>query len=403
MRSTDNSQIQGRALGYAAWCLVLGATPAVHAEQWYVEPSASIRALYDDNVRLGSVNNIGSFAATATAEVESGRRSETTELGVRAKLLASRYTEVSDLDETDGMLGFLSARQMGRSRFKFDGEFNYDSTSTSEVSTTGFVQANKRRQRFLLSPSWNYTLTPRSQVEASFSYQGVAYEDVELIPLFDYSFSQVGLTLIHSLSERSQGFSRVTYDKYDASTVDTQSDNYGFELGANYRLSETLTFSAFAGLRHSKAETPGLFGIEETENTGPLFETSLTKTFQVGQLNLKADRSLLPSSSGTLLDTTSLGMSFDYPIGPRWTLSFSAEGYKNRTPDGNSSSSDRDYLSFSPRLRHRLSESLYLDLGYRYRWQKYDTRSDEAESNAIYLGLQYSLPREPLRRWSLLE
>jgi hypothetical protein len=158
-----------------------------------------------------------------------------------------------------------------------------------------------------------------------------------------------------------------------------------------------------AGLRQSKAEIPTFFGIEESENNGPLFEIKMNKKFQVGQLNLTADRTMLPSSNGTLLDTTSVRLGFEYPLGPRWGLSLTADAYRNRSPDDEVSSYDRDYLSLTPKLEHRLSESLVLDLSYRYRWQQYEARPDDAASNAVYLGLQYRPAKESSKTWSVFD
>ncbi len=403
MRSIERRRDRGRLLRHAAWCFAILSLSSPRAEQWYVEPRASLQGSYDDNVRLTSDEPISSAAAKLEAEVESGRRTEDSEIGIGAKVLSTQYTDASDLDETDGSLTWSSAYQLGRSRFKLDGTFDYDSTLTSEVATSGYVQVNKRRERVLLSPSWRYALSPRMQLDTSVSFEDVFYEDVKLLPLFDYADATTGVTLTYSLSERVQAIARASYNRYDASQVDTQSDTYGIEAGASYLLSESSSVSFLAGLRRASAETPTLFGTVESDNTGPLFELKVTKQFDVAKFNLTADRSLLPSSNGTLLDTTGLAMSLDYPLGAEWKVSFGVDGYRNRSPDGDVSSYDRDYVSFTPRLEHRLSESLYIDLSYRYRWQKYDSWRDDAISNAVFLGLQYVLPREPLKKWSLLE
>ncbi|NEV60737.1 outer membrane beta-barrel protein [Thiorhodococcus minor] len=372
----------------------------VHAEQWYVEPRASLQAFYDDNVRLSVASPVSSSGGTATGEVEAGRRSEISDIGLSAKVIARRYADASDLDETDSALGFTSAYQWGLSRFGLDASFDYDSTLTSEIATSGLVQVNKRRERVLVSPSWTYNLGSRAQARAGASYQEITYEDVELIPLFNYSFATADLTLTYGLSERATLFGRASYAKYDADQVDTTSDSVGAEVGASYALSETLALTTYAGLRNTKAETPTLLGTEETENSGPLFQLELKKTFDRGQLRVSADRSVVPSSSGTLLDTTALAASVDYELAPRWKFLFSARGYRNRTPDGESSGYDRDYFSFSPGIRHKLTRSLSVDLSYRYRWQEYDSRDKDAVSNAVFLSLRYSMPRDPLSRWS---
>nr|WP_274600197.1 outer membrane beta-barrel protein [Thiocystis violacea] len=402
MGRTTNSRLRTGILKCGACsCLVL-LTASARASQWYVEPRVSLDTFYDDNVRLSTIDPRSTAGGNLTAAVESGRRTEESEIGLSAKVLSLYYTDASDLNETDGYLGFTSIYQLGRSRLGLDATFDYDSTLTSEVETSGLVQVEKRHQRVRVKPSWAYTLTDRARVEANLSYQDDTYQDVEVIPLFDYSFTTAGMSLIYGLTERAQVFGGLSYDKYDADQVDTQSSNYGVQAGASYLLTETMSLSSYAGVRNTHAETPTFFGTEKTDNTGPIFQVELKKSYDQGQLRMSAERSLLPSSSGTLLDTTALRLSWDYQFEPRWKFLFSASGYRNRTPDGEVSRDDRDYLAFSPSLQHQLTESLRLDLSYRYRWQEYDLQTSDASSNAVYLSLQYTMAKESLSKWSVL-
>lgn len=372
------------------------------ADQWYAEPSLSLRGFYDDNVRLSARDSRSTAGARLSASVESGRRTEVSKIGLSAKLMSWQYTDTSDLNETDLYLGLKSGYQLGRSRLGLDAAFDYDSTTTSEVATSGFVQLQKRRERFFVNPSWKYILSPRANLEASLSYEDVSYEDSDVIPLFDYSFATVGLTLNYALTERAQVLGRITYDEYDADTVKTESDSYGFQAGLSYRLTETMLLTGFAGVRQTRAETPVLFGTQDTENSGPIFEIELKKSYDKGELEVGVSRAVLPSSTGTLLDTTSIHFDWDYRMRPKWKLVLSAEGYRNRTPEGEGSIHDRDYLSLSPAVRHQLSKSLAVDMGYRYRWQEYKEGAGDASSNAVYLSVQYRMARQNLNKWSVL-
>ncbi len=398
MTNLARGKVGGVGGHWAAACALVGllACQGVAADQWFVEPSAKLEAFYDDNVRLSAARPQSSFAGLARALVKAGLSTEVTRVGLRADLSARRYSQVAELDRTDGAVGLMAKRQLERHRVGLDASFDYDSTLTSEVQTSGLVQVNKRRSKWFVSPSWEYSLSPRAQLDLVLSYQDVTYEDVELIPLFDYRFARAGLTASYTLSERTQVFGRLSYDQYEAEQVKTESDNFGLEAGASYLLSETMSILAYTGVRHSKAEIPTLRGVEETDNTGPLFELRLSKRFETGELQLTADRSLLPSSNGTLLDTTGLSLSLDYRLSPAWRFRISAAGYRNRNPDGEVSRNDRDYLAVAPGLERRLSDSLRLGLSYRYRWQSYEVDRDDAVSNAVFLTLNYAAPREPI-------
>ncbi|EGV33735.1 hypothetical protein ThidrDRAFT_0424 [Thiorhodococcus drewsii AZ1] len=373
--------------------LVLGSSIAV-ADQWYVKPLAVLEAYYDDNVRLTSRNERNTSVANVRANVKAGRRTEISDIQLGANLTSSRYFEASDLDKTDGSLNALASYDLGRSTFKLNGAFNYDSTLTSEVSTSGYVQANKRRLRFYVQPTWTYQLTPRGSVEMTLSYEDIRYEDVDVIPLYDYDYTTAGLTFIYALSERAQAFTRVTFDRYEASDVGLKSDSTGLLFGASYQLSETLSASAYAGVRQTSSEVPTWLGVQKSDSSGPLFQFELNKRFEVGGLDFSVSRSMLPSSNGELLDTTSLALSFTRPLSHKWNFRLTADAYRNRTEDDAASSSDRDYFAISPRFEFKLSQELNLGLSYRYRWQKYDLSDEAAVSNSLHLYLTYVFPQK---------
>lgn len=379
-------------------CLGLAVSVTVRADQWYIEPTASLESLYDDNVRLSQINPQQSFGTIARATLQTGRRSERSGTGLSAVLSNRQYLEVSELDRTDGSLGLTTSYQIERNRFGFDANFDYDSTLTSEVDTSGLVQVNKRRSRWLLKPSWNYQLSQRATIDAVLSYEDVAYQDVEQIPLFDYRFVKTALTASYALSERTQVFVRISYDQYEAEQIENRSENIGLETGMSYLLSETTSISAFGGIHHAQVQTPTADGSEQTESSGPMFDLQLKKNFQTGDIKLTAGRALVPSGSGDLLDTTSLSLALGYSLSAHWKLGFDVGGYRNREPNGEGSANDRDYLAISPRLERRLTEAFRIAIGYRYRWQRYETSENEAVSNALWLTMNYAMPREPLGR-----
>ncbi len=374
----------------------------VRADIWYVEPNASARVFYDDNVRLSTVDPQSSFGAIVRGEVRAGRRTELSDIGLGLTLDTRQYTDVSELDRTNGALGLRSRFKINRHSLGFDASLDYDSTLTSEEATTGLVQVNKRRSAMRVRPSWQYELTERTTLDAGLSYEDVSYDDVDLIPLTNYNFTRANFAVDYQLTERLQLVGQAAYDEYDARQVATRSTSVGVEAGLKYLLSETSTIRAAAGVRQSDAQTPTEDGLVDTDSSGPIFELEWTKDFIVGGIEILAERSLLPSGRGTLLDTTGLNVAFDYPITARWAFGFDARAYRNRNPGGEISGNDREFVDLSPSLERRLTESLRLDLSYRYRWQKREISEDDAVSNAVFLSVRYIWPREPLRRWSFV-
>ncbi len=387
--------------GLALVLLLLSARAA--ADYWYIAPKASLDTFYDDNVRLSAVAPQSAFGVTGRAEASLGRTTEVSEVAINGGISTRRYGEVSELDGTDGFLGLATTYQLERNRIGLAARMDYDSTLTSEVATSGFVQVNKRRTSLFVKPSWSYSLSERARLELGASYTDVSYQDVELIPLYDYTLAGLSLDGTFLWSERAQLFGRLTYDQYEADQVGVRSDSIGLLAGSAYSFSESLSLTALVGVRHTNAETRSFFGgTTDESSTGPLLDVSLEKRFEVGRLRLTASQALTPSGSGDLVNTSSAGVTLDYPLTARWKLVVNAEAYRNRNPGGDEDINDRDYFSFVPRLRRKLSEWWQLDLGYRFRHQKYSVREDDASSNAVFLTLRYTWPTEPLAQWSFL-
>lgn len=369
------------------------------AQMWYLEPSVSLRGFYDDNPRLTTRDASETFGVVARVQAQAGRQTEVSDIGLRGYLSYQQYSDDQDLDALDGNFDITSSYRLQRQRLGLGLGFDQSSTQTSEEQTSGIVQVNKQRTLMRVSPSWGYSISERTTFDLGVNYTSVSYEDVEQVPLFDYVSTAASGTLSHQWTERLSLIGRLSYDGYDADTVGSDSTAYGFEAGLNYLISETWSVRALAGLRTADAQTLTQNGVIETQSSGPLFDLELRRDLIVGGFTIGAERSLLPSGTGTLLDTTGLRLSYDRPITPVWTFGASARIYRNRNPGGEVSGNDRDFISIEPSLRRRLSDSLSLDISYRYRQQSRDIEDETADSNAIFVGLSYGWPREPLSRW----
>lgn len=370
------------------------ATGAAFAKTWFVEPWVSFYGFFEDNVRLSPTNPESSAGAVARGDVQWVRRSENSQLGFGAGLESRVYSDVPDYDRTDGHLFLDAALRLERTQLGLDARYDYDSTETSEVETSGLVQANKRRKQLSLTPSISYQLTPKASLSADVNHRDVSYEDVDVIPLYNYQYLTASVAGSYKAGPRTDLFGRLTYDRYNADQIGTQAESQGFLLGAGYALSERLTVSASAGMRQSETERDFLFTTLKTESSGPLMQLNVKNEFEAGSVSVSASRNLAPSSTGDLLDTTSLSLRFDYPVNDQWRFRFAASGYRNRDPEGNGSANDRDYFSVTPRIERRFSEAMHVDLGYRYRTQRRETLSTEASANAVFLNVRYDWARE---------
>ena len=121
--------------------------------------------------------------------------------------------------------------------------------------------------------------------------------------------------------------------------------------------------------------------------------------------NLDALRELRPTGSGRLIDSKSVGVDLRHRLSERLTFLLDTVVFRNETNNNSfnqANDEQRTYLSVQPRLRWRLTRWWDIVGSYRYRYQKYDERSDSAASNSVFVYVTYNWPRESVARWSEL-
>jgi hypothetical protein len=385
----EHSRDGAHALRVALLCGSLSITVA-HADIAYVQPSAHLYGFYEDNIGLDVKDETSSAGYILRGRLKGGRRSENTDVSLAVEVERRQYFADSDRNTNNIRFDGQAIHRIERDRFELNVGFDYDSTLTSEVTTTGRVRDNRRRKRWYVAPAWRRQLTERLAVNADASYEDVSYDDGLRFGLVDYTFATLGGGLNYTLDERTRLIGRLNYDRYEADDIDSETDAIGVLGGVAYAIDENWSVTALFGVR--RADTEGNRG--DDDSTGGLFDISSRRTFETGSLNARFFRELRPSGDG-LLDTTGLNVGWNQQIVPRWRWLLNANAYRNERPSGGSSGVDRDYFSITPRVRYALDRDWSLGAGYRYRYQKYDKDSDSAEANAVFFTIDY----EPGREW----
>lgn len=379
----------GGVLAVLAVLAMLAVGPAL-ADQWYAEPKARLYGFYEDNVGLVTTNEKSSPGFIASASVKGGTRSETRDINLAGELVRRQYFDDSPRNTTDFHFDGGYVRKIERDRFVLDAAYDLDSSLTSEVGTSGRVQVNKRRNRWSLAPGWQRQVDERLSLNAALSYADVRYDDGLSAGLVDYSYATLGGGFAYGVSERMQVIGRLSYDRYDAEQITNTSDTFGLLAGVGYAFSEDWSVNALIGARVAEVET----SLGSNDSTGGLFDISTTKRIETGSLRAAIGRDLQPSGDGVLLDTLRASVDWDQAITPRWRGLLHIDAYRNTLPSGTASGLDRDYFSIAPRLRYQIERDWALDLGYRYRYQKYDNATASAEANAVFFTIAYAPQRE---------
>ena len=370
--------------------------PAAPAQQWQARTTANAEIQYEDNVRLTQDDGggQGSFVANARAAARLLRSTENSRVDLAGGLSLNSFVDESDLDNTTAFVRLDSSLRDERNQWGLGLSLDTQSTLTSEEATSGLSQVNRQRFSVRLSPSWRYALSERASLNTSLSYNEVFYDDVDDVALFNFRTGNLSAGGSYQWSERLGLQSVVSYGRFEADDIVSETENIGVQFGGNYRLTELWTLSALLGARRTESTQAGVFGEQVTQDsTGTTFDLSLGRPFaRGGGFDLSAVRDLSPSGRGEVVDTTALSVGVRYPWTERLSTTVRFQGNQNRQPDGDRVASDVIFARGEFRLRYLLSRSWTLGAGFSHRWQKRDGDPDAAQSSALSLSIAWNRP-----------
>jgi hypothetical protein len=393
--------------------LTATATAISHAAEWKIDPRVELRAGYNDNIRLTTDDELSSPEIDLGAGTLFSYETPTSGVSGDLNLEARRYTDENDLNDEIGRLRFASFHKMERSRLGFNVDVVKDTTLDSQLEETGVVFQRVDRWRYSLNPTWNYSLGERTSMELGYTYTDVNYDNNNDSNFSDYTTNGGQVSLSRILSPRATGSITASYTQ-TKNDNDIESTYTGLQAGADYRFSETLTGSVFAGIRRSEIKaTRNTFiqVLDENNNIilvpvssgtqdddfGYTFSGTLRKDFLRGNTSLSATRDIRSTISGIPLQVDRVRWDNLY----RFTEILSGElrlsYYQSEAANG-VGTQDRNYYEIEPRFNWRLREFWTLSGSYRYRKQTFDATNDDAVQNAAYLTLRYDWPRIAVSR-----
>ncbi len=369
------------------------------AEKWYFEPVVSMRLGYNDNTQLSTDSEIETFTSYITGDAAFGFRTEVSDVSLTAKMIDRRFDDHKELNTNDQFLRLNSSIRSGLNLFGLGGDYERESTRTSEFDYSGYSTTNKPKITKSLNPYWDRTLTERSSLRLGGGYTKVVYEDAELTGLSDYTNKSIYASMQHNFSERTMLQAVASKSLYSSDS--TEFDSTSVQVGLNHMFSETFSVNLLLGPNYTKSEFMSSSGKESASDVGRLIDMGFRKEFELTSVNGSLTTSESAGGEGKMTRNTSLNLSLQHKLSARSTFSLSGSAQQNESGGGsNDSSSDRTYFSVEPKLSWKASPWWTITGSYRYR-QSENTSLDNgaAKSNAVYLTLKYVWPKESLARW----
>ncbi|MGH8603784.1 MAG: hypothetical protein ACREXR_13725 [Gammaproteobacteria bacterium] len=418
------------------WCyfvLALATSPTqVFAAEYYLEPSVKARYEFDNNRSLSEPTESASIWRFSPL-VKFGR------LTPSSTILGTARVDVNEsnreaLDSTNLFFGLLPTYRTERSLWSLDATYRRDTTlrtdifepdfgqeplpadsalaGTDEVtappetaagteipgedipdlddpnqqdSDLGLRAQEVQRNLLVLSPVWRRELTPRMGLGLRYRYVDTFYSDAEGTGLVDSRRHSGSADLSYRWSEVDD-ISVITSVQNFQNDESSEFDTYRFELGWRHRFSDTLRAVATGGPEYTDEGGSG-----GDSNLGFSFRLGVSKRLESSDLGIFFRRAVAPSEDGNALERNQIDVRWLGDISPRWSFAFLARAFRNEDAgDSASGSRDRSYAQVEPTISYALTENIYVDLGYRFRWQDTD---ESVFAHAVALSVGYRLDR----------
>jgi hypothetical protein len=371
-------------------------------------PSFEFRGEYDDNINFDNRYKISDWLGVFIPSLKA--RWQTPRLNVNGSAAAEirRFnTETRFNDEYQRYRLDTSYQVLERLSIEAGASYTKDSTLDSELEETGIVENLYGRDRYTLSTGIHYQLGERVATNLNYSYGDTSYDS----PFnSDYdSHSVVGSISYLFRNQRDQVFLQPSYYYYESDH--NKVNNYGFSLGWNRSLSETLNISCYVGCRYTDSEyfydiyVPAFdpehgiiwqkrkISTNETDFGGTA-DMSLSGRTETLTYKIAYNRDLSYTSSGSPIDRDKFTGSIGWRITERLRSGFDCGLYFSKAND-DFSNEDSIYLYLHPHISYRLFKNHHLQLHYRYARTKDDTlkKNDTYDRSRVWLALVLNFPK----------
>lgn len=450
---TKMKQANKRSGFFKSCVLILGLFFSANciAEEWYVQPSFSVRTEYDDNKRLLSESfirrlkeiednvDISAYGIITTAEAKAGVRSENFDVFFKGKVAVKKYFSDFDFDSEDFFLDLNSNYLINQQNsVGFSASYNQESTLTAELDDTGLTQDNVPRTTWKISPYWMYTFSETKSIQASYFHQEVSYEQSTATRFNDYIYDVVSLTFSHQWNEKLKNSVTGSWTNIKYPDLKREEDQYSINGTVDYVFSETWTASLSGGVQYTQTEGEQLVdsvsliptillssgpdgpiplgggrigqvidgrvflvGVNRElqpfsdSQTAFVFSFGTKKQFETGDIAASYSRSTSPTGFGSLRTVDRFSVDSLYRITENLHFLLNGQVHITKaTLNENSSrfsNRDRTYYTVTPTLRWQFDRQFSLSGGYRYRRSESEAENTErvAESNAVFFALKY--------------
>lgn len=408
--------------GAVCGCLLASILPSgVARADWETVPDVQMAVEANDNPRLGQASNIIEDNADAldhtAVRMLMDARFALANTGTRGNVLfqprvrLDTYSDEADEDlEREDL--YLNARALYRWTRTTAGlrvNLARESILSAELldtelidplpidpgledpidSDTGrLVLLDEHRERAVLAPYAEFSISERSAITTDARYVDVSYTGPQVEARTGFSDSSLGVGVRRTIDGRTGASARIVASSFEADATNNETDTVGVEGSFNRELSEFWTFELTTGLQRSEFTFIDADGSRvDNAATNYTFDISFTKQTELGTLDISVLRLLNPNAIGFLVERDELRLFYRRQMSPRLSASLGLRAMETGALDG--AVADREYARIDFDLEWAFSPSWFLNVGVGALDQKLPGERLNGNANIVSIGAVY--------------
>lgn len=362
--------------------------PAIGVADTTLAPDIHISSDYDNNKRLQLDNKdaVNGYVAEAALTLKSKAPQWKKELYTQLK--SRKYEGGYELDSDDqnvsASLGFDG--QTTSTTLKVTG-IN-DTTLTDQLDFSGYTEVLKRRHYRALGFSHLAKLTPLDTVSLDYSTSDSRYVNADTTSLVNYRYDSVATTLQHAVDETIAGYATASGSHYEAKDIANESNSLDLSLGTLWKPSAPTQIKL--GLGHRKTDYEYIGGLLTLDDRFSYVTLEASRQLMAGLITFKTQNLSQPTGDGNLYNVRKLSLDYVTEITLRHKLSITAAYSEQRASADDYAINDRNNIQLIAAYRYRMTRDVGLQTLWTYRQQEFLSLQDDADSNAIWLGVYWA-------------
>lgn len=362
--------------------------PTIVLADTTLAPDMHISSDYDNNKRLQLDNKdaVGGYVAEAALTLKSNATQWKKELytQLKSRRYEGGYALDSDDQNVSASLGYNG--QTTSTTLKAIG-IN-DTTLTDQLDFSGYTEVLKRRHYRSAGLSHQTQLTPLDSLLLDYSTSNASYVNAETTSLVNYSFDSITTTLQHAVDESIAGYVTASGSHYEAKDIANESDSVDLSLGTLWKPSAPTQIKL--GVGHRKTDYERFGGLLTLDDRFSYVTLEASRQLMAGLITFKTQDLSQPTGDGNLYNVRKISLDYSTEFTLRHKLSITAAYSEQRASADDYAMNDRNNIQLIAAYRYRITKETGLQTQWTYRQQEFLSLQDDADSNALWLGVYWA-------------